>query len=262
MNPALFKDLWYIVSQVKLRFEFTSSKHDLALLQYTIDGYKHLRRSKVIVNSAKSERFPIDAHRRMYFPPDFVDYYKIGLCINGYIINLTLNETICLAPPVTNCCGVEELANTQDRCARGDVDGLYSGWWWLPSYSVGLQFVAGMYGRGEGVYNGGYRINRAGGYIQFDNCVRANEIVMEYESTGGVESGVAYVPDQAAEALSLYVQWKAAFNSKNRELRSMYPAYKREFQFELRRCQVDLDSISPSEFLDIMRSGIMQLPKR
>lgn len=268
----MIKDLWYIVSMVKQDLDMDSNTHDIKFFKWAQDGYKEAAHSNVIKNCFKAERIPIINHRAQ-LPDDYVDYYKIGICRGGYMLNFTANDGICLAAPKVDCCG-EELGTIIDQqfnecCFNSGIPANlpypYAYWDYSPYFKNG-QFIAGMYGRGANVYTGGYRVDLANMEIVLDRCVHADELVLEYKSTGVKDDGNAVVPEGCEKGLQYYVHWQ-------RKLHQVHPKktgidfseedrYRRQFQRSLKRMNARINGLKLIEVQQIIRASIHQAPKR
>lgn len=267
---AVIKDLWYIVNMVKMDLGIDSNAHDIRFLKWAVDGYKSLALGNVMKSSIKTERFDVihnldTGERYINMPDDFVDYYKIFICIRGYIINLDANDNICIAPPKLNCCG-QELADAIDQ----DVNKcqLYDGYNWqgtywdyFPYWKNG-QFVAGMYGRGEGGYRAGYKMDWENRRIVFDKFLKHDEVIIEFKTNGIKSNGNAIVPEGYEQAITDYVHWKRCMFSKDAGEHRDYEEHRKQFQRGVKRLIARSMAMTVVEILDIYRNSIYQAPKR
>lgn len=273
----MIRDLWYVVSSVKMDLEIDTNQFDLKFYKWAVDMYKEMANANVIrMNNFKCERLPaildpISGQRYVELPDDYVDYYKIAICMCGYIVNLDANDLICLAPPKLNCCG-EQLAEQMDCIVRAcETNGTGQAsfpvafsydqtWDYFPYFKNG-QFVAGMYGRGEGGYRAGYRIDYQHRRIVFDKYLKHDEIILEYKSEG-LENGTAIVPAGVEKTLAYGVHWQRCMFSKVKEEKADRESFRRRYQRGLKQCIARVMAMSIVEILDIYRSSIMQAPKR
>lgn len=267
------KDLWYIVNSVKQDLGIDSNNHDLRFLKWTIDGYKDLALANVMRSAIKTARLPVivdemSGQRKVNLPDDYVDYYKIAICYRGYIINLDANDNICIAPPKLNCCGqemVDAIDSQVDSWTSADDFAMFQNsnyyWDYFPYWKNG-QFVAGMYGRGEGGYRAGYKIDFENRQIVFDQYLKATEIILEYKTQGIDDKGNAIVPEGCEGALIAFVHWKRSMFSKDQQEHRDYAEWRKRYQREVKRLNARIMAMSVVEILDIYRNSIHQGPKR
>jgi hypothetical protein len=199
-----------------------NQKHFMKFFQWATNGYREMNKANVIQSTIKSVNLPLNEFNEAILPGDYYDYIKIGLCCHGYIVNFDKNDSICLERKAP-CC-IEDIKCCMDTVNNGNAYLWFFGnswqWGYMP-YQHNGQFTAGYYGRGEGFYHGGYRIDAEKGVIKFDKCVRAEHVVLEYQSSGGIEQGNAFVPDMCIEALRHYVQWQRCMFSRDPAERQM-----------------------------------------
>lgn len=270
----MIRDLWYIVNSVKGDLGMDANTHDLKLFKYAIDTYRDLTLANLVKNSIKTLRLPIvhDLVTKQGYtelPDDFVDYYKIGLCIGGYIINLDANDNICIAQPVLDCCG-DELAtciqNTVDACGCGDRFPGALGYPYMTYYDYfpywhNGQFIAGQYGRSAHRYKGGFRIDFQLKRIVFDRCVRADAVILEYKSEGFTD-GNAIVPYDLVDCMRFGVHWQRSMFSTDKLERMNEQMMGKRYRKHVLRANARINSMTVSEIMAIYRSSISQTPKR
>lgn len=257
------KSAWYIVQQCMADIDMQNQKHALKFFQWTLNGFRELNKANLVQNAVKSTVLILDENNEAFLPADYYDYVKVGICINGYLINYDYNDTICLDRRKT-CCEAEEI-----QCTINNVWGGTANWWWGNDWQWGYmpyqhngQFTAGYYGRGEGFYHGGYRIDHEKGKIVFDRFVKCEHVVLEYVSSGGIESGNVFIPDILIEPLRMYVHWQRCLFSFQQFERSQSEEFRRRYQREVKRVVAKINGLTSQDILSIFRSSIMQLPKR
>lgn len=233
-----------------------STKHDLKWYSWAIAGFRRLNMANIL-NTQKTVQLTVDEDNAVFLPPDYVDYMKIGACVNGYIVNFDANDQICLKRDAPCDCDSITQALTTDW-----TNYAYNDWCYLPFYNNG-QFVSGLYGVGEGFYHGGYKIDHELGKIQFDNYVRISKILLEYQSSGGIEqNGNAYIPEYAVDALRQYVHWQRCKFSRDPIEHGDTAQQKRDFRMAANQALRKVAGITPNEILSIVRSSFHQGPKR
>ncbi len=257
------KSLYYIVQQCQADLDMQNTKHSMRFMQWAINGYREMNKANVIQNTIKSTTLILDEHREAILPSDYYDYVRIGVCIQGYIINYDRNDTICherRREPCTDdevCCTLDNIwANPQ-----GWWLGNYWQWGWMP-YNHNGTFNAGYYGKGEGFYHGGYVIDEERGIIKFDKRVKCDFVLLEYQSSGGIEEGNAYIPDICIEALRHYVHWQRCMFSRDPAERNNQETHRKRYQREVKRIVAKVNSLTMHQILSEFRASIHQLPKR
>lgn len=267
------KDLWYVVNSVKADIQQDGPARDLTFLKWAVDGFKDMAFANVIRQSIMTDRFMVihdlkTGEKYINLPDGYLDYYKISICYRGYIINLDANDNICIAPPKLNCCGreMQEAIDAEvDTWTSADDFAVFQNssyyWDYFPYWKNG-QFVAGMYGRGEGGYRAGYKVDFQNRRIVFDNYLKADEVIIEYKTNGINDRGNAIVPDGCEDAIIAFVHWKRCLHSKDPNEHQDFKEFKRMYQRQVKRVNARAMAMTIVEILDIYRSSIHQGPKR
>lgn len=262
------KDLWYLVSSVKSDIQAKNSNHDLTFYKWAIDWFRELNQVNLLP-TLRTAVLDINDDGSVDFPSDYAGWNKIGFPCNGYIINFAVNDRISLVPKTRDCDG-KIISSYLDTLCNSCVTNQWAAdcgdnWYYIPYHHNG-QFVAGMYGRGEGFYHGGYRINEEKNQIQLDEYVYKyrglKQVVLEYESNGGIDQGNAYIPDYALNSGRWYIHWQRSLFSIDPAVQRMKADYGRRYQRGIKMIVVKLNSMSAQQILSIVRASIHQLPKR
>jgi hypothetical protein len=252
-----YATLDYIVRNVIVSLEESSLRRYQTYLQYCIRGVRELN---LFAGSVpKTVHLPMLANKAINLPSDYVKYVKIGICINGRIVTLGLDDSLCLNDNYGECGDPLEvvIANLDNN----NYSWLAYGYPFL-SYYHNNQWVEGLFGVGGGFNSRGYyKENPEKNQIQFTSNVPSTEIILEYISDGVREDGSAVVPMEAVEYLINFVHWKrveAKHDSTESEIarwremsRVAYNNYKHFHQM-----------FSVEEYLDSYRKNVQQLPKR
>ncbi|MDA3807393.1 MAG: hypothetical protein PF440_05685 [Thiomicrorhabdus sp.] len=201
----------YIVASVLNRLRNYSMRDFSFLEQVVIEGFTEL--NLFHLDTIETVYLRMSAAKTIDLPPDFVDYLKIAIPINGKLQVLSRHDKILL--PRTFADGAD-VGNTGDGVS--DVTSLYL----TNNFSNG-QFVGGIYGAG-GSDQAYYRIDRERRTIVFSGSVPRAEIVLEYLSSGIKLTGTTIIPREAVPALRAYALWqmiendpKATMNQKERK---------------------------------------------
>lgn len=261
-------DLKYCVNSVQADLELPEGKQYLRLLKFAIDAFRRLNLAGQLP-TIKTETLEVDkATNTVIIPQDYVSYTKIGICCNGYFINFDIADNLCLQAPgqPTACACDDEIAETITKCCEGG-----EGWagdnvasWYYPYYSHvhNNQFVAGFYGMGAGFRHGGYKINLEAGIIQFDSCVRADEVVLEYVSTGIGGDGNATIPQGAIGAICARIHEMNCLLSRDPMVRQNSSTWNRKWVAESSAFVKRNNALNYTEWLTLFRDLTYATPKR
>lgn len=261
-------DLWYIVNSAKQDIQAKGTSNDLLFLKWAIDGFRELNNYNLVLPSGRSVKLELDENNEVYLPDDFVDYYKIGLCVGGYIINFDLNETICLERG--GPCPCEEIEQTL-RTGYCDTNNFWRTGCQYLGYVENGQYVAGVYGQGAGFYRGGYRIDWEMRKIKFDRFVSATHIILEYKSDGGIgEYGNAFIPEILIRPLTAFVhRQRCTFASENatnkfksQMMVSQAIKFGERYVNGVKAAAAKMYGMTVDEMLATWRASIKQTPKR
>lgn len=132
----------------------------------------------------------------IYMPDDYIRYTKIGICRDGRIRTLTLDNTLCSKEP--NVCG--SLEETPSAETYSIVPHWYNGVFYGDAVTPTLFMAGGGLNR-----DGYYRVD--GRKITLDQVFAGSEIIVEYQSTGAV-TGDVLVPALFVDAMRYYIAWK------------------------------------------------------
>lgn len=210
----------------------TGLRYYQQFLKFGIDCYRRMNLGGLMPTNT-SIMLDIDTNTHSAeLPPDYVDFLKIGLCINGHVVNFDYNETICTGVQLggadfcTDCASQIDSDITNIGC--GCTDGLV-GWWWYP-YSYNDAWYGGLYGYSGARYHGGYKIvcNR----ICFDSHVKVDRVLLEYKSNG-IAGAATIVPEGAIGVVRAYIHLQRVKFSKDRTTRLEIVPFKSEYNAEL-----------------------------
>lgn len=202
-------------------------------LQICIEGLSHL--NIYYVPSYRITYGTVDSINCYDLPDDFIDYYRIGVILDGKIWTLTKNDKI----PTINAisCG-EDLGDADNQ---GAIDIPY----------------AHQYAINGGWNFGYYRVDKEKRRIVFSGDMIGRQIVLEYISTGVSLSGSTWVPRELSKVLKDYIHWKAiqrdpqvALNHREVARRDYYDSLA---EYNRLQCSFTVD-----ELLDALASGFGQ----
>lgn len=239
----------------------------MKLLKFANDGYRRLNLAGLMPINVKYAEIAVDeATNTAKLPSDYLYYLKIGLCVNGRILNLDLADDLCLVDDKQNPCPCsKEEAEEQAKQLSDSVSmpvGVVS--WYYPffqHYHNG-QFTAGYYGFGAGFKRMGYQINESTGRIHLDGFLRGDKLLLEYVGNGMSYTGDAYVPATALPALQAFVHKQRTAFSRDKNENAKYMLYVNMFRMEQRAMNSRQNALTKAEWMRLFRKAVFQTPKR
>jgi hypothetical protein len=220
-------------------------------LQMAIEGFAEIKLFNL--NSIEVAYLPVDPDTKIAkLPSDFLQMTKIGINVCGKIWTLTLNNDIAIPRPETIC------AATPDTCDSYS-DSVVGGYYFADHFRNG-QYISALFGLGGGFNEAYYKIDEDNGRILFDGCIRNDEVVLEYISSG-VKAGGTPINRKAVPAIRAYLHWVTAeYDNRipmNEKIRKEQ-LYNQELM-ALTRLE---NSFTYDEFLDSYYSTLSQTIKR
>lgn len=194
-------------------------------------------------------------------PNDMYDWTKLGVCINGYIYTLSVNNALCF-PHMTDDCGnlqPESFANPDTFVNYADYSQLAGfGVWFYNVTAVNEygELNAKLFGYGSG-YNraGSFKYNAETHQFVLSPEVRRKQIVLEYIPAIGAKGTQIMVPDDATEAMINFIRWKTAKTIGERE------QFKHDYFVCLIQLQQRSFSFTVQDFVAATRQGYHQAAK-
>ena len=191
-------------------------------------------------------------------PLDYLQYIRIGICVNGEIICLGRNDALCINKLYDNCNdSVAHLTVTQFGYPNGYLSGYLYG---RPNYRNG-EFQGGLFGIGaDNNCLGYYRINKETNQIVFSQLTcRREAIIMEYMSDIDSINEDFEVHPFCIAALKDYIFWKVKQRS-SKPLGEQQMA-NRDYINSSRLMRMRFASATKEEWISAFRSGIKASPK-
>lgn len=259
-----FVSLDYCVKSVMVQLEEGNNMRKYqTYLDYAIRGIREIGLTSAPF--AKTVHLEMLPNKAVNLPSDYIKYVKIGICVNGRILTLGLDNSLCLNDNYSECGDPLEIAmaNLSDENAE-NVDGFFGygfGYPFLDTFSNG-QYVGSLYGISGG-YNsrGYYRVNEAMNQIQFTSDVPSETIIMEYISDGVNPDGTASVPKAAIECLIQWIHWKRLEYKRGGSASEAADA-ERKYIIQFKKLRHINLSFTVSEYLESQALGIHQAVKR
>ena len=199
-----FVNLDYVVNNALMDMNDFSMENYKRFIQWAVRGFTDLNLH--ILDSVKVAYLPLSSAKTAALPSDFIDYMKIGMEINGEVWTFTLNPNMNFPRKVDEC-GEVQPTNTQNIDDK--VVGTRSiipnfGYYFAMHFRNG-QYVGEMYGLGGGYNNAYFRIDEQRNQIVFDSEIPADEIILEYKSTGISQNGGSIIPRKVSQSRSQVV---------------------------------------------------------
>lgn len=254
----------YVVNQALMDLQLPFSPNYERFLHFAIKGFREMNLLG-LMPTIKAVQLPVNQNTNTaQLPDDFVDYLRIGVCCNGTMINFVQNNEICLDDALPSaCCTGEDVQNdistlctifnqnSGNACAECNP---YGGVWYWPTYLNGYwNYGIVNYGIGPGNYNGGYRVNREMNIIQFDSCVRAQTVTMEYKSNGLKPDGNIVIREEVIPALNAYIHYQRCLFSQDPMDKQQARAFKSEFITLSDDVSHRLNALTKEDYLDVFR---------
>lgn len=229
--------------------------------------YKYYQRNMRLANAAirnltimivpviKSIVREIDSTKVIEMPNDFVRYTKVGICRNGRIITLSLDDELCAEEVSCDCDSEEEADAAIDAIATGTLTPTYG----YPFYGYGGGYPVGeLYGLAGG-FNvfGYYKFDKRTNKFLFSKIRVGEMVIIEYKSNG-VGDGASVVPTECEEAIVNFILWKANEKQNPSFADRCYRNYKIQYE-QLRKIY---GSFTKSEWEDSSYRGIKSTVKR
>jgi hypothetical protein len=183
-------------------------------------------------------------------PSDMIDYRAIGVIIGGQVWTLTRKDELGL--PRAESCGVVPKLDTQVDIAPLDY------------YNACLNnhaYIYTYFGMPGGSNEAYYRIDWERRLIILAGSVRADQIVLEYTSTGVSLTQATNIPRECVMAIRAYMNWMRIENDRTYPMNDKQ-SKKFQWEMEVRKLYSHHHSFTADEFIDSKNSTAKQSPKR
>lgn len=252
------KNLNEIAREVLIE-ESRVTPHKLQMLMQL--GSRAMRELNIdIVGSIKTVKLVPNNYRAISVPQDYFTYTKLGLCENGMIYNLGLNNDLCF-PDTVNSCGQlqpESFSDSSGGTLFTDnfTDGGWGWYYWnFNTINENGEFIGKLYGQGSGNNPlGEYRFNEETREFILTPTLQGKEIVLEYISTGMNQENIV-VPDEAVESVISFIKWKKSRGAERAQ-------YKGEYEQNVMHLRLRKFSFTGEEFIAAVRKGYFLAAKQ
>lgn len=208
-----------------------------------------------ITGTFKTVIIDVNANKTAPLPCDYITYSKIGqLNDRGEVVTYKKNTQLS-----TLITGVTDNRVKGAPIVRGAIklDGFYNYNTinYLNYFNNGVTYR--LYGADSGTpKRGEYKVDEDQGLIFLSLDTVANQIVLEYLSSGFEEECCDYSIDvQAAECMKTYLRWQNAIDMPKKYSQSQIEGYKREFYRTKRITKVRVNPFVLNEMQDAIRVG-------
>lgn len=205
-------------------------------LRYLLFARNAIRELNVhIVRNLLSKKLDIEDNMSALLPDDFSGLKKIGLCINGYIIELDRNGKICIDDDIDIC---DANGDKMPKCEvfncitahLTEINALPK-FYDIDTYTWDNIYYNNMYCNHQSVPAhisfGGYKIK--GHRIYFDSiCPKNSTVVIEYYSNGISISDNTYIEDDLKMAVISYIRWQNELEKGGRNVMLYRDEYMRQ----------------------------------
>ena len=254
-NEAGFVTLDYIVKNVMVDNWENTEHNYMRYLQWAFRGLKQINFD--VLRDVRTVVLTMNDNRTVDLPLDFVNYTKIGVCVNGFIKVLGTRRDMCLTRSLDNCGNVVRN-DVKLNCSVLDDFGPYT--YLFYNYRNG-ENVGQLFGVGGGRnHRGYYRVDTKNRQISFTTDGEKTDVVIEYISDGVSPTGKSKIHVFAEECLIKWIHWQRIDNKKG-ENQAEKERKRREYYNEFRKLRARMKSFTLDELLATFRSSYAQSPK-
>ena len=227
------------------------------LLQYTDYAIRTLKELNfdILQEVVAAELYPNDLNSTRYdLPKDFVDYTRIGVCVNGRVLPLGSMPDFCTVEKYDECGYViNAVPNTR---VKTPVDSIY----WFDNIKNG-EFIGKRFGnRGGQSTHGYYRIDKEANQLVAGSVVAGSPIILEYITDGSTDKSDIKVHSFAEEALRLGIRMRSIRMKRNIP-QGEKEAARRDYYNEKRLARARMKNFTKAEAMQMARKGVQSAPK-
>lgn len=215
------------------------------LVQLVIEGFQDLEMYHL--SNVEVVYLYMDAAKTVAVPPDFVDWIKVGIPLNGKFFALTKDESMLRPGKFPNGAEVGHIDST---AAYFFTDHFHNG-----------RYVSSLYGLPGGINRAYYRYDEENRQFLFSGSIPRAEIVLEYISSGIKLSGTTIIPRIALPVLQRYVFWQRVEDDP-RVPDAVKERKQKLYLEELEKVRFFETAPTIEEYKDSLYRSIKQGPKR
>jgi hypothetical protein len=211
------------------------------------------------LNNIKSAELQVNhTTQSVDWPNDYLNYTKIGVCIQGNVITLGLNDSICTVPRYDDCGDPiavlgGDLKNSSGANSVESVSMQYPSW--------GYWFAGRAFGHGGGFNQYGYyKEDKQHRRFVFNSQFMHDSIILEYVASAYSEGVITMVDMFCHEALMAWMNYADMMYRKD------VPASQKEYAhrmwvLEKKKAQLRTKSFTLDEFIQGTRMSYQAAPK-
>jgi hypothetical protein len=237
----------YVVKSILNRIQDYTMRHYKYIEQMIYEHYTDLNLWHLdnveVVYLRMSDAKTVD------LPPDYVDYLKIGVPINGKLKVLTRKDNILLPREFEDG---EEVGNTDSTESSEDAAIFFT------SHFKNGRYIGSLYGIPGGIDTAYYRIDREKRTIVFSGTVPRGEIVLEYISSGVKMTGSTVIPREVVSVLRNYGLWNYYLQKGD----ARWKVYKSEHDGDIEALIFFQTAFTVDEYKRMLYKTARQSPKR
>lgn len=246
--------LSYVVRSAQNRANDYSEKNYKRWLQIVIEGLRDFRLYDQ--PSIQVGYFKLSEAGVIQLPPDYLDYIKIGIPINGQLVFLGVDNSMLLNRAKACAEDIRTMKNT-----NANLLPFTDGYFLTPHYRGG-QFIGGLYGLGGGFSTAYFRVDKDAGRIQFDGVIPGiaddKLVVMEYKSTG--ISAQTLISPEVVQPLIAYLNFYRTIDDPNVNM-NQKQLYERELTIAVRKMRSYQNRFTLQEYMQVLYQNKKQSPK-
>lgn len=224
-------------------------------LQIAIYGLRDLKQDNP---SAVNFAFlPVEENSTVTLPEDYIQFRKVGACINGTILGLAAAPDMC--PPGTDSCG--DLVVDQPAIPDTTItDGIF--WSWQDGWGDDWGSKGRMYGLGGGQnIIGKFKIFPDKGYIALQSlATNITELVLEYDADISKVDGKYMCHQYEAQAIMSWIAWQSIIDSRTYSLGEK-EMRKRQYNSDKKATLSKQNRFQMNELMQALRAGYKSSPK-
>lgn len=226
--------LYDIAQELAIKKDDTTDKHLTKYLLFGREAVKELNLFNTL--NIKSVLLDINTDTMtVNLPDDYIEYSKVGILINGRILELDYDNRIYpYQKPLDLCCDGEDKQTPEIRF-KNDCGCLYDGvnlpynynYEWH-NISHGQQLVT-YYAIPAYYGTKFFRVHNGVIYLDSICPIENSYIVLEYKTTG-LDEKQTVVPELYKEAVSAYIDWKTALYKHTPSVQLFEREYQRQYK--------------------------------
>jgi len=192
-------------------------------------------------------------------PQDYLKYVRVGSCVNGRILELDYDASMCVREPAVSFCDpAEVVVRYEDDCdclLNERIPTGYDNYYMWNNIYYNGRFIEPIYTIPAYRSPGFFKIEN--GRIFFNSVCANSKIALQYKSTGVSTSGQTVVPINLKEVIKYYIVWKNAFFDRNETL-ARVSLYEQEYNRKKDLLTLQEVLVSVVDMLKVQMENIYQ----